>query len=295
MQSYKVVKKFKFDVNVLYIAPLFIFIALFLLMPFLTAIVKSFYRYDVLSINEFIGLENYKTLFFEDAKFRISIVNLLILMGGMVICFQMPILAAKLTQSLHSNRVQYVFRTIFLVPIAVPAVVTLLMWKFMYYPEIGVISNILSNFGMKFPNVFGIERYTLPAIILIGFPWVSGLGYIIIYSALQSIDSSILESAKIDGSGGIRTFFKIEIPLIMPQIKVLFVLAIIGLIQDYERFLILTNGGPNNASLVPGLHMYKLAFGDGESLYGYSSAIAVVLFVFTLIISVLIMKKRGDE
>ena len=205
-------------------------------------------------------------------------------------------MAAKLTLMVTKSRLQYLFRTLFIIPIAVPSVVTLLMWRFIYYPEVGVLSRILSVFNINMPNVLGVTGYVMPAIILIGFPWVAGIVYIIIYSAFQGVDTSLIEASEIDGANGWIVFFKIEIPLIMPQIKALLVLAVIGLVQDYERFLILTDGGPRNASLVPGLHMYHMGFGNGDNQFGYACAIAVVLFIITLSVSVLLMRrKKGGE
>jgi ABC-type sugar transport system permease subunit len=170
------------------------------------------------------------------------------------------------------------------------------MWRFIYYPEVGVMSRILDYFNVTMPNLLGVTGYVMAAIIFIGFPWIAGINYIIMYSAFQAIDSSLIEASNIDGADGWTIFFKIELPLIMPQIKALLVLAVIGLVQDYERFLILTDGGPNNASLVPGLHMYHMGFGNGDNQYGYACAIAVVLFLITLGASILLMRrKKGGE
>lgn len=281
--------------NLLYILPLFVFMMAFMLVPFVTGIVKSLYKYDAISINEFIGLRNYIDLFTKDGKFIIALKNMVFLLFAMVFCFSFSVIAAKLTLMVKSKKKQYLFRVLLFLPMAIPSVVTMMMWKFLYYPEIGAFAHIFKWFGATFPNVLGTEKFVLWAIVLIGFPWISGFNYIIVTSALQGVDAGLIEGAKIDGTGFLKIFFRIELPLIAPQLKTLVTLALIGQIQEYERFLILTNGGPNNASLVPGLHMYKMAFSSGNSQYGYSCAISVILFLITLVFSIIIMRRKKES
>lgn len=279
----------------LFILPAFIFLFMFLLMPLTTAVVKSFYRYDCMSINEFIGLDNYRKLFFEDPKFWASMKLLIVYFVGLVVCLFTQIITAKFVQSVVSQKLQKVFRATFIVPMVVPAVVTLLMWKFIYYPEIGVISRIAEMFGMQSPNLLGDAKTVNLALIFVGFPWVAGTNFIILYSAFQGIDKSLTEAAAVDGATGIRSFFEIELPTILPQLKVLFVYGIIGLVQQYEKNLVMTGGGPNNASLLPGLHMYNTALGSVEPEFGYACAISVVLFAVTMISSVLAMRFKEEK
>ena len=279
----------------IFILPVFIFITIFILVPFGTAIIKSFYRYDAAAINEFVGFKNYVRLFTQDKKFIISFGNLLYMGVGLVICFASAVMGAKMVFSLPNQRFQLLFRNLFTVPIVVPGTVIILMWKFLYYPNIGVFARVLAAFGQTAPNFLGSEQWVKPSIILIGFPWISGLNFLVSYAALQGIDSSVLEAACIDGASGWKRFMTVELPAIMPQLKSLFVLAIIGLVRDYERYLLLTAGGPNNASLVPGLHMYQMAFGLGENMYGYACAISVVLFLMTFIIAFLMLRRRRED
>lgn len=279
----------------LFILPAFIFLFMFLCMPLITAITKSFYRYDCISINEFLGFENYRKLFFHDPKFWASMKLLLVYFVGFIVCLFTQIITAKFVQSIISQRIQKVFRAIFIVPLVVPAVVTLLMWKFIYYPEIGVVARVAEMLGVSSPNFLGNPATVNIALIFVGFPWVAGTNFIILYSAFQGVDKSLTEAASIDGATSIKTFFNVELPLILPQIKVLFVYGVIGLVQQYEKNLIMTGGGPNNASLLPGLHMYNVALGSAEPEFGYACAISVVLFVVTMTASVLAMRFKEEK
>lgn len=279
----------------LFIAPIFILLFMFSAWPLITSAIKSFYRYDALRINEFIGFNNYKNLFFHDKAFWISLRNLLVLFVGMNICFCFPIIVAKMIYSVKSGKFRYALRTIFTLPVVVPSVITMMLWKFIYYPQIGLLSRIADFLGVVAPNMLGNTSTALIAIILIGFPWISGMAFLMIFAALQDIDPAVIEAAKLDGANTIQLFFKVELPSISNQIKALYLIAMIGQFQDYERILILTDGGPNNATLVPGLHMYHLAFPvSGEAEYGYACAIAMILFLVTLVLSKVLMKNKEE-
>ena len=280
----------------LLIAPIFILLIMFSAWPLATAFIKSLYRYDALRINEFIGLDNYITLLFHDAAFWKSMKNLLVLFVGMNVAFCFPVIAAKLVCNVKGKKIQYIMRLVFITPMVVPSVVTMMLWKFIYYPQIGVIARICNYFNITAPKLLGTPSTALIAVILIGFPWVSGLNFLVARAALQGIDNSVIEAAELDGAGKFKQFIKIELPMIKPQLKALYILAFIGQFQDYERFLILTNGGPKNSTLVPGLHMYHAAFpGSGEAEYGYACAIAVVLFVMTIVLSKLLLRNKEDN
>ncbi len=279
----------------LYILPTFAFLIVFLLVPLITALVKSFYNYNALNLNEFIGLKNYIRLFSQDTVFFRSLYNMFILWLGMNVCFAMPIIAAKLLNMVKSERIQYGLRTIFMLPIVVPSVVTMMLWKFIYYPQIGVLAKIASILGTTAPNLLGNPSTALIAVILVGFPWISGMNFIIAYSALRDVDISLLEAARLDGASEFKIFTTVELPVIMPQIKALYILCLIGQIHSYENMLILTQGGPQNATVVPGLHMYNIAFSQtGSSEYGYACAIAVVLFITTLVLSKILMGGKKE-
>lgn len=283
-----------------YILPVFIFLIVFILVPFIFAVIKSFYRYNGGNVNEFIGLQNYIRLFTKDKLFWKSLGNMLYMFGGLIVVFPFPVIAAELIFNLKRRRLQDFYRTSMLIPMVVPLVVTVLVWKFIYYPGIGVFANVCKSLGVagrNIPNLLGDAKLVKAAIIFIGFPWIHGLPFLITFAALQSIDTSVMEAAQIDGCSTIRRIFSIDLKMIKPQLKTLFILNAIALVQDYEKIFMLTQGGPQNASLVPGLHMYNASFvsGTGESLYGYSCAMAVVLFCISFIISAILMRSDNKE
>lgn len=279
----------------LYIAPMIILLIVFSGYSSIQAFVKSFYRNDGALVNDFIGLKNYTDILFRDRVFWKSMKNLLYFFLGMNVCCITPVIAAKFTHSLKSEKSKFFYRSAFTITTVVPSVVSLMIWKFIYYPNVGLVARVCNYFNWGSPNLLGNPKTAVFAIIMIGFPWVQGLAYLMYFAGFQGIDTSLTEAAKIDGANARQIFLKIELPEIMPMFLNMYLLAFIGQFQDYERFMILTNGGPDNATIVPALYMYQKAFATpGNAQYGYACAMAVILFVITFTLSKVFLRK-GDK
>lgn len=279
-----------------YVAPIFAFLMLFSLWPFIESVKTSFYMNDGMFLNEFVGMRNYVDILFHDRMFWRSMKVLFYLYLGMNLCCIFPLIAAKFTCMLRSDRLKFFVRSAFTITTVVPSVVNLMVWKFIYYPEIGMIARLLDSFGLESLNLLGNESTVIPAIIMIGFPWVNGLTYLMYCATLQGIDSSIMEAAKIDGATEWQIFTRIELPVIRPVFLSFYILGFIGQFHDYERFLILTNGGPSYASTTPALYMYQKAFGGGMTNdYGYACAMAMILFIITFVLTKVLMKGDAKE
>lgn len=140
------------------------------------------------------------------------------------------------------------------------------------------------------PAWLGNQDLILPALILWGFPWVGTVGVLIYLAGLQQISTDVYEAAELDGVGPIGKLFKIELPLIMTQVRINLIMMTIGTLTAYEFFLILLgqDGGPGNVGMVPGLYMYKSAFIDQR--YGYACALGMVLFVVILLLTIVYQK-----
>ena len=279
----------------LYVAPMLVLLLLFSLWPFIESIKTSLYMDDGLFTKKFVGVRNYVDILFHDKMFWKSMKTLFYLFIGMNICSVFPLIAAKLTCMLKSEKLQFFVRSAFTITTVVPSVVNLMVWKFIYYPEIGMMARILERFGIESLNLLGNESTVIPAIIMIGFPWVNGLTYLTYCATLQGIDASVMEAARIDGATEWQIFKNIELPVLKPVFMSFYVLGFINQFHDYERFLILTNGGPNYASTTPALYMYQKAFSAGETEYGYACAMAMILFIITFTLSKVLMKGDTKE
>lgn len=289
----------------LFVAPSLLAIAIFAYFPAASAIYHSFFRWSGGDVKEFIGLENF-TKILGDGVFWGSFGVISVLVIANVFKMIPSIALAVLIHRLRSERWQYWYRVLVVLPMIVPGLVTLFIWKFFYDPNFGILNQVVESTGIKhllvaMDNLFGWDVFhagvpiawlgepglILPALIIWGFPWIGAVGVLVFLAGLQSIGTEVYEAADLDGINPFQKFLHIELPLIMTQVRLMLVLMIIGTLQGYGlQFLLLgEDGGPGGRGMVPGLWMFNRAFIAGE--LGYACALGLVLFVFILILTLI--------
>ncbi|WP_243065000.1 carbohydrate ABC transporter permease [Humibacter sp. RRB41] len=276
--------------------PLAIVIGYFAYYPAVSAIYWSFFNWQPAGTSTFLGFGNYVTMF-SDQIWWASFRNLGFIFVFAVVSWILPLLAAELLISLRSARWQYVMRTLLIIPMAFPGVVTALVWGFFYSPNDGVINQTLKALGLGAlaQNWTGQNSTALLSLLFVGFPFIAGLPFLIFYSSLQNIPTEVLEAAQLDGVGRFARFWQIDLPLMASQVRILLFLAVVGTLQYGFVAYVLTQGGPDNATMVPILRMINVAFSGGD--WGYSAALSTTLFLITIIISAVVVtaRKRGSE
>jgi len=276
----------------LFIIPTFLLISIFNYYPIFSAFYHAFFRWDGVNTPTFIGLGHFRELFTVDRAFLTSLPNMAKLGGfSLAVAVTIPLFAALLISNLRNNRIQYIYRILFVIPMVVPWMVTIMIWRFIYDPINGLLNNFLNTIGLDVlaQSWLGNPRFSLLAIMFINFPWIAGFNLLIYLAGLDNISPAIFDSAAIDGvSSGISRWMKIDIPLIMGQMKIIVVLTVIDQIERFQAILILTNGGPGFSTYVPGLVLYKNAF--MYSKMGNASAIGLFLFLLIFLITVLNIK-----
>jgi raffinose/stachyose/melibiose transport system permease protein len=212
------------------------------------------------------------------------------------------IFTAVCIHRLRSERFQYIYRVLFVVPMIIPHMVGLLIWKFFYDPNVGPLNRFLTASGLdqvliwfdKWVLHLGVftepfrpawladPDLIIPSLIFWGFPWVGVVGVLIYLAGLQNIGEDVYEAAEIDGVGSWGKFWRIELPLIMTQVRLNLILMVIGTFQAYGFQLVLLGpeGGPENVGLTPGLYMFFQGF--IEQNFGYACAIGLMLFFIIL-------------
>jgi ABC-type sugar transport system permease subunit len=260
------------------VMPAVALLALFAYWPLVEALRLAFYQADGLSPDRFVGLGNFVQMT-DDPVLKRSVGTLALLML-MAIPLQVigPLLGAKLLAGMRSERFAYLYRVLLVLPMVIPAIVGVLVWRSLYSGD-GAINELLRAIGLgeHARAWLGDANFALPAIVFTGVPFVGGINLLIYLAGFLAIPRDVYEALSLDGATPRHVFFQVEVPLLSPQISLVTLLAIFGAIQSYEQILILTNGGPGNATLVPALHLFQSAFQFGN--LGYASAIGVVLFV----------------
>jgi raffinose/stachyose/melibiose transport system permease protein len=277
------------------IVPAVAFAAVFLYFPSLSAIYHAFTTWDGSTAPTFVGFGNFQQMF-SDPIMGIAFRNAgKITLFSLAVEVTIPLLAAKMIVSLRHLRLQSFFRVVFLLPLIVPQVVIYLLWQFIYNadPTVGLLNGTLQLLHLS-----GLERgwlgdptAALYAVMATGmgvvssFPFVDGFALLIYTAGLQAIPAETLEAAQLDGAGTLQRFFRVELPLILGQIRLIVVLTLVASIQQYTAFLIMTDGGPAFVTSVPGLTMYHSAFEDGAM--GYACAIGTLLFAVIAVLTVI--------
>ena len=256
-----------------FIAPMLIFISVFSYYPAVRALIGAFTAWDGFNAPSFVGFRNFIELV-HDPVFIASLWHVLIWVMVAIPLALFPAFAvAELIFHLKRRRQQYWYRTLFIVPMVLPGVVPILIWEFGFYSPGGIIDRVLhsSREWLLAPH------WALAAMILMGFPWVGAFNLLILYAGLQNIPADILDAAAVDGISPFGRIWRIDAPLVTAQWKLLAVLAVLGSAQNLLTPLLLTGGGPLDATMTPVLYMYQSAFTSDR--YGYAMAISVLLFV----------------
>ncbi len=270
--------------GILFMMPWFIGFIIFGLYPMIMSVYYSLCRYDVLRIPQFIGLGNYQKLIFEDPYFWTSISNTLIYT---VLRVPLCIIGSLLLAVLVNNAVRGVkfFRTIYFIPSIVTGVVLSVVWLWMFNPQFGLINSFLAYMGIPGPLWLLDPNWSKPSMVLMSVWSIGGGRMLVFLAALQGIPKHLYEAVDIDGGGWWAKFRNVTIPMLSPVIFLWSVLEIIFSLQVFVEAYIMTQGGPLNSTMFYNLYLYNKAFNDFEM--GYASALAWLLLIISLIITVI--------
>jgi multiple sugar transport system permease protein len=264
----------------LYISPWFIGFLFLTLGPMLASLYLSFTQYSMTSAPLFIGLQNYVKAFTQDKLFWTSVWNTMyyvVISVPLSICISL-FLALLLDQGLRATRV---FRTLFFLPSITPIVASVLLWKWIFQPDFGILNYLLHLVGITGPMWLASPEWVKPSLIVIAL-WsaVGGSQMIIFLAGMQSISADLYEAAAIDGTSRGQRFRFITLPLLTPSIFFNLILAIIAAFRTFTLAYIATEGGPAYSSLFYVLYLFFNAFKFVNM--GYAAALAWVLFVVVL-------------
>ncbi len=273
------------------LVPTMIMLAVFMYYPAFLGLYRSLFDWAPGLDAEWVGLDNFVQLFTKDRVFQQSMGNMLQLSLWYVLStIFVSLFVAILLHRMISQRLKFLFRFLSILPVVIPGIVLLMLWKFIYDATVGPLNMLLIAVGLEqWTRAWLADPNTaLYAVMLRNFPWVDGVAILILLAGLQAIPPEVIESARIDGANNWRILWAMEFPLITGQIKLLTVLTIMWGVQEFTAVFAMTQGGPINKTMVPGMWMFWNAFSINKM--GYASAIGVVLFLLTLVLTLINMK-----
>lgn len=272
--------------GILCVAPAVLGFFLWQLGPILGSLFIAFTDWTVASSPHWIGAQNFQRMFFRDELFlkSLSVTAIYALVSvplSMLFAFGLALL---LNQKLQGRSI---FRTIFYLPSTVPAIASSVLWLWLFNPEFGLLNAILSTFGIPKQQWIFDEGTVLPSLILMNL-WGVGPMMIIFLAGLQGIPKHLYEAVEVDGGRAIHKLWHITIPMLTPTILFNLILSIIDTLQAFTQPYVMTQGGPNNGSLLYVLYLYRKAFQEYEM--GYAAALAWILFLIIAVISFLVLR-----
>jgi multiple sugar transport system permease protein len=290
----------------LFASPWLIGFFVFLIGPMIFSIILSFYQWDGITSftgnARFVGIENYRKILAEDRFFKIALYNTFYyaIVSVPFGIFASLVLATLLNQKLRGIAF---FRTLFYLPNVLAGVATIMMWSWLFNPEFGGFNYVLKATGIidagrylighvpgmaawcaaheiTWPPLWFLDEYwAKPAMIIMSI-WGAGGSMLIYLAGLQNIPGHLYEVAELDGAGKISQFFNITLPMLTPTIFFNLIMNIIASFQVFSQAYLMTNGGPNNATLFYVLYLFRKAFQHFQM--GYASALAWILFAIIM-------------
>ncbi len=264
-----------------YLAPYIVGLLVFTMVPFLASLYLSFTDYNLMSAPVWTGLQNYIDLFTSDRTFRRSLTVTLIYVFTTV---PLKLAFALFIAYILNYRLRGInfFRTAFYVPsILGGSIAIAVLWRYIFATD-GLVNMGLTAMGFEAVNWFGDPGNALFTITLLRC-WQFGSAMVIFLAALQSIDKSLYEAAAIDGASKLHSFIFITIPLLTPVIFFNLIMQMVQAFQEFNGPYIITGGGPLKSTYLLPLYIYDEAFKRFDM--GYASAIAWVLFVIIMVLT----------
>ena len=264
--------------------PTFVALAVLFVYPVLNVFYLGFTQTNTITgISKFIGLQNYKFLF-KNEIFRQALKNTFVftLLKIVLEISISLILAVMLDMAIPLRKY---LRISYFAPVIVPVVASSIIFMWLYDPQIGPLNQFLKFLHLPTSSFIYAEDTALVSIVL--FAVWRGIGYdiIVFISGLQGINENAIEAAKIDGASELQIFFRIKLPLLRPVLAFVVMMGLIGCFQAFTEVDIMTDGGPNNSTILMVNYIYKQAFGNSKM--GRGAAASMVLFVIILTFTII--------
>ena len=274
----------------LMVSPWIIGFLVFFATPMVASLVLSFMEWDLISPPVFVGIQNYVKLFFDDP---LPMHSLKVTMTMAFFSIPINIVIGLAIAMLLNTDIKglAVFRAIYYLPAVLAGVAVALLWRWIFSSQFGLLNMGLSLIGIDGPAWLSNRTTALPAFIIMRV-WGVGAGMVIYLAGLQSIPTEYYEAAKIDGANFWQRTFKITLPLLTPTIFFQLIVGLIFTMQIFTEPLMMTNGGPANATLFYILYLYRQAFQYFNM--GYASALAWLFFLIVLLLTLMVFRSaRG--
>ncbi len=269
----------------LFILPTFIGYTAFVIGPIFAAIGISFTKYNILNPAEFVGAQNYIQLL-SDPRLRTVYTNTLFFtVFAVTFNIGVGLLLAVLLNRAMPAFLRYIFRAAYFFPVLVALTYSAIIWQFLYQKDTGVANYYLRFLGVDPIPWLSSRQWVMPSIIIMDMWKNTGFAMLIFLAGLQNIPDMYYEAAQLDGANRWQIFRHITLPLISPTIFFNLIIFMIGALQVFDSIMVLTQGGPGDASRSVVMYIYEKAFRAYQM--GYASAVAMTLFAIIMVLTLI--------
>jgi len=277
-----------------FLLPMFAFGTLFFVVPLLFSLGISFTRWDSFSTPQFVGAENYRELFFSDRLFLATLANTAIFVAGTLIVGTPLALAVAL--AMRRSRIRTFWRAVYWLPMVMNVVAVAYVWRAILEDPYGLLNRLLAVFGLAGPGWLVDPDWAMIAVVMV-FLWSQlGQDVMLFEAGIEGVDETLEHAARADGASEASVFWFVTLPLLAPTLLFVTLTNMIRGVGYFALMLVLTGGGPVNATNVAALRMYNLAFTDLR--LGLASAAAYVLLAIVLLLAIVqlrLMRTGGLE
>jgi len=267
----------------LFLLPALLAFALFVWYPIILGFVMSFQNIDMINPAAWVGWQNYRHAI-ADPLFLVAWHNTLVFSGyALLFGYAVPIVLALLINEMRHGK--GFFRLAFYLPVMLPPIVTVFLWRWIYDPDSGLLNALLGLFHLPAGLWLETPGTALPSLVVIATWSAAGATMLIYLAALQGVPASQYEAAEIDGANIWRRLWHITLPSIRPVMLLMLILQIVGTMQTFTEPFTITGGGPQNATITILLLIYNYAFNEAD--FGKASALGVLLFLFLAVFAVI--------
>jgi raffinose/stachyose/melibiose transport system permease protein len=264
------------------VLPALAFYGLFVIRPVLLTFQYSLYDWNGVTASTWVGLRNYAKVLQDPDLFGPVLHAFELIVFFSFIPIALGLVTAATVRRIATSRLAAVARTVVFIPQVIPLVAAGIIWSWLF-ASTGLVNQLLEGIGLG--NLtrawLGDFATALPAVGMIGAWVLVGLCTLLLLAGMAKIDASLYEAARLDGAGPVREFLAITLPSLRQEIAVCLTVTVIAALSSFDIIYISTQGGPGNATLVPGLQIFYLAF--SENRVGLASALAVTLMGLVLV------------
>ena len=266
---------------VLFLLPVLLLYILFFIYPMIDAFARGFTKWNGIGEAKFNGVKNFNHALHDEDFWNAVKNNVYFILFSVFV--QVPIIVFFSILISNVKKLKELYKTAVFVPSVMSTAVIGILWSFIYEPDIGLLNILLGKIGIEPVMWLSDSNWAMISILITNAWQWTGFYIVMVLAAILAIPREVNEAAIIDGANGFQRAIRITLPLIMPIISVVIMLSIAGAMKAADIVIVMTRGGPGGATEV--MATYLIKYGITNAKYGYGNAIAVLIFVFTLILT----------